>query len=185
MLVEAEFKALLAEPGRVRERLAGLAPVERVVYRDTYFDDGRRGLAEGGRELRVRTVSGGGRKRHLLTFKDPAVDVASGSKPELETTVADRDVVEEVLARLGQEPVISYSKECENYRFRAGGREVLATVVRVAELTGTFLELETLVGDESGVPEALAELRRVLGELGVSEEELTTEIYTEAVARAR
>jgi adenylate cyclase class 2 len=58
-------------------------------------------------------------------------------------------------------------------------------MVRVAELTGTFLELETLVGDESGVPEALAELRRVLGELGVSEEELTTELYTEAVARAR
>ena len=68
---------------------------------------------------------------------------------------------------------------------RMDGREVLATLVRVAELAGTFLEVETLVADEAAVPGALAELRVVLAELGVSDRELTTELYTEAVARTR
>ncbi|MBF6066191.1 hypothetical protein IU500_35345 [Nocardia terpenica] len=35
--------------------------------------------------------------RHLLTFKDPAVDSGSGSKPEFETDVKQRDMMEQIV----------------------------------------------------------------------------------------
>jgi hypothetical protein len=41
------------------------------------------------------------------------------------------------------EHLVSFEKHCTNYRFRVEGRDLLATVVTVPELDGTFLELET------------------------------------------
>jgi adenylate cyclase, class 2 len=41
-----------------------------------------------GHELRRRTVKTASTVRHLPTSKTPAVDEASGSKPEFETAVA-------------------------------------------------------------------------------------------------
>jgi adenylate cyclase class 2 len=61
---------------------------------------------------------------------------------------------------------------------------MLATVVTVPEIDGTFIELETLA-DEAGLAAALADVRAVLGELGITENHLTTEQYTDAVMRAR
>jgi adenylate cyclase class 2 len=57
-------------------------------------------------------------------------------------------------------------------------------VVTVPEIDGTFVELETLV-DESDLAAALGDVRAVLGELGIGEDYLTTEQYTDAVMRAR
>jgi adenylate cyclase class 2 len=42
------------------------------------------------------------------------------------------------------EHLVKFQEECANYRFTARGRAMLATVVTVPEITGTFLELETL-----------------------------------------
>lgn len=64
------------------------------------------------------------------------------------------------------------------------GLDVLATVATVPELDGAYLEVETLV-PETVVTAALADLRALLVELGVAREELTTELYTEAVAARR
>lgn len=61
---------------------------------------------------------------------------------------------------------------------------MLATLVRVPEADGTFLELETLV-DEAEVSAALADVRGVLEELGIHEGDLTRELYTDAVAARR
>lgn len=60
---------------------------------------------------------------------------------------------------------------------------MLATLVRVSELDGTFLELETLV-EEMDVSGALEDVREVLVELGIGADDLTREQYTVAV-RAR
>jgi adenylate cyclase class 2 len=54
----------------------------------------------------------------------------------------------------------------------------------VPELEGTFLEVETQASDDE-VPSALAAVRRVLADLGVSDQELTTETYSDAVRAAR
>jgi adenylate cyclase class 2 len=61
---------------------------------------------------------------------------------------------------------------------------MLATVVTVPEIDGTFIELETIV-PEREVTAALRDIRAVLHELGTTDEDLTTEQYTDAVMRSR
>ena len=81
-------------------------------------------------------------RRAVLTYKKPAADSASDSKPEHETKVADAAVVDEILSALGLEHLVAFEKHCANYRFTAQGRDMLATLVTVPEIDGTFLELE-------------------------------------------
>ena len=183
-MIEAELKARLRKPDAVRGALAARADAEVATYRDVYYDRPDESLDRGGRELRVRSVETGGPARHLLTFKEPAVDAASGSKPEYETTIGDRSAVDHLLRSLGFVPLVELTKECENYRLSAAGRDFLATLVRVPEIEGTFLEVETMAA-ESDVDQALAAVRGLLNELGVSQAELTAELYTDAVRATR
>jgi adenylate cyclase class 2 len=60
---------------------------------------------------------------------------------------------------------------------------MLATVVTVPEIDGTFIELETMA-DETEVDAALADVQTVLHDLGIADD-LTTEQYTDAVMQAR
>ncbi|GGN65197.1 hypothetical protein GCM10010112_26230 [Actinoplanes lobatus] len=183
-MIEAELKARLADPATVRDALAEFAEPEMATYRDTYYDTADGSLDRAGRELRVRTVETVAGVRHLLTYKEPAVDAGSGSKPEYETTLADPAAVAYIIEALGYPPATMLTKDCENFRFDSGGRSFLATVVRVPELDGTFLEVETQALEED-LAEALDAVRAVLADLGVDEGQLTTELYTEAVRAAR
>lgn len=61
---------------------------------------------------------------------------------------------------------------------------MLATVVTVPEIDGTFLEVETLIDDAGDVPAALEAVRAVMAEVGVAPVDFTTDLYTEAVLRA-
>ncbi len=92
--------------------------------------------------------------------------------------------VKYIVEQLGYVPFVSLTKDCTNYRFTDGGRDFLATVVRVPEIDYTFLEVETLATVDR-VDAALAAVRSVLDSLGVSAKELTTETYTDAVRAAR
>ncbi|MFI5064615.1 MAG: class IV adenylate cyclase [Streptosporangiales bacterium] len=186
-MIEAELKAQVRDPGQLRNRLGDLAVGESSTYRDTYYDwPGRQLSKGGGRELRLRLrlVVTASRQRSLLTYKDPAADSASGSKPEHETELADPTVIDVTLRALGLVPFVAFEKHCTNYRFAAQGRDVLATVVQVPELDGTFLEVETMATEDS-MAAALADVRAVLRQLGIAEDDLTTEQYTEAVLKAR
>ena len=79
----------------------------------------------------------------------------------------------------------AFEKRCTNYRLTAHGRDLVATVVEVPELDReTFVELETLTTDDD-VDTALVVVRRVLGELGVTTDELTTDTYADEVAARR
>jgi hypothetical protein len=80
--------------------------------------------------------------------------------------------------------LVAFEKHCTNYRFTARGRDMLATVVRVPELDGTFIEVETMT-DQNDTEAALADVRAILGQLGIAADDLTTEQYTEAVLTAR
>jgi adenylate cyclase, class 2 len=181
-MIEAELKARVRDPDEVRRRLEDRAPPEDAVYHDAYFDWPDGSLMRAGRELRLRTIDQGNRRRGLLTSKDPAVD-ASGSKPEHETGVADPATVAAILNALGLRQVVAFSKRCTNFTFGAGGRRVVATLALVPELDGTFLEVETLVASVAELEVALQMLREVLGDLGIDEADLTTELYTDMVAR--
>jgi adenylate cyclase, class 2 len=184
--IEAELKALVRDPERIHAVLSRRAVGERSIYSDRYFDYPNRGWTRRGYELRMRTVRGElGPTRALLTFKEPAVDHASGSIPEHETAIGDADVLVTVLTALGVEQIIAFEKHCVNYRFTAQDRDLIATVVTVPELAGqTFIELES-VADPSDVDAALDVVRSVLRELGIEDSDLTTQAYTDAVANQR
>ncbi|MGQ4616908.1 CYTH domain-containing protein [Nocardia sp. R7R-8] len=184
-VIEAEYKARLTNPGRVRAALRERVTPDIVSYQDTYYDTPSGDLDRAGREFRLRTVEDtSGSRRHVLTFKDPAVDEATGSKPEFETLVADRDAMRDIITRLGYRPALAFTKRCENFEFTAVGRHMLATIAEVPEIDGTFLELETQA-EEPDLAQAFTDLRTVLSELGVTSEELTNELYTDAVRQAR
>jgi adenylate cyclase class 2 len=182
---EAELTAVVTDPDRVRAALSQRAPVEPASYADTYYDYPDLRLEREGYELRVRTVTTATAGRVMLTYKEPPVPGGQGAKPEHETTVADAGVLHTMLRGIGLLDVISFTKHCENYRFVERGRELLATLVRVPDLGDqTFIELET-AAEPDDVPAALEEVRAVLVDLGVRDDDLTTETYTSRVAAAR
>ncbi|GCB49629.1 class IV adenylate cyclase [Streptomyces sp. NL15-2K] len=183
-MIEAELKARVQSPEAVMRQLDQLATARVEVYRDTYYDRPDGSLERAGEELRVRIVHGADGTSTVLTYKAAAVDEASGSKPEHETRVEDAEASHAILRGLGHVPLIAFEKRCRNYDFEARGRKMLATLVRVPEIDGTFLEVETLV-DEDEVTEALDDIRAVLAELGIGPEDLTRETYTGAVAAQR
>src|SRR6266571_2378459 len=176
-MIEAELKARVPDPAALRRRLKRLAAEEATLYRDTYYDTLGRDLAAAGRELRVRVVETAGTRRALLTYKEPPADQASQSKPEHETVIASPGVIDVILSALGLRHLVAFDKHCLNFRFAAHGRDILATLVTVPEIDGTFIELEAMADE----PDLLA----ALADLGLSEEDLTTEQYTDAVMRTR
>ncbi|MEU2300562.1 class IV adenylate cyclase [Streptomyces antibioticus] len=183
-MIEAELKARVHAPEAVMRLLDERAQARVEVYRDTYYDRPDGSLEKTGEELRVRTVHGADGTRTVLTYKGAAVDEESDSKPEHETVVEDADQAHAILRGLGHVEVIAFEKRCRNYDFTARGRQLLATLVRVPELNGTFLEVETLV-DEDDVTAALDDIRAVLADLGIGAEDLTRETYTGAVTAQR
>lgn len=185
MRIEAELKARVRDPARVRQLLRQRAPEEASVYSDAYFDTPHRDLTRDGRELRVRVVRTSSTATTVLTYKGAAVESVSGSKPETETTAGDPDALHSILTGLGFEVVIGFDKHCLNYRFTLGGRSVLATLVRVPELAATYLEVESLVDTEAEIHPALGTIRTFLAELDIGPTDETTETYTDAVAARR
>ncbi|MFJ3826251.1 class IV adenylate cyclase [Streptomyces nodosus] len=183
-MIEAELKARVHAPEQVMRQLDNRAVARAEVYRDTYYDRPDGSLEKSGEELRVRTVHGADGTRTVLTYKGAAVDEESGSKPEHETQVEDATAAHAILRGLGHESFIAFEKRCRNYTFEARGRQMLATLVRVPEIDGTFLEVETIV-DEGDLAAALSDIRGVLEELGIGPQDLTRETYTGAVAAQR
>jgi adenylate cyclase, class 2 len=183
-MIEAELKARVTDPEALRARLGPLAAGETSTYWDTYYDTPGKDLTASGRELRVRVIEAGGTRRTLLTYKEPTADAVSQSKPEHETTVASPEVIDMILRGLGMTRLVTFTKHCVNYRFTGRGRDMLATIVTVPEIDGTFLELETMAG-ETDLQTALTDVRAILAELGITDDALTTEQYTDAVLQAR
>ncbi|MEV4442641.1 class IV adenylate cyclase [Streptomyces sp. NPDC049577] len=183
-MIEAELKVRVSDPEGVVHRLEQLAVGRAEVYRDTYYDTPEKTLGSGDRELRLRTVRGDEGESSFLTYKEPRVDDASGSKPEHETRVEVPDAVHAMLRGLGYVVSIAFEKHCRNYEFDARGRHMLATLVEVPDIHGTFLEVETLSKDDE-VDSALEDVRAVLTDLGFADGDVTTELYTDAVAARR
>lgn len=185
MPLEAELTAVVTDPDRVRAALSRRALVEPASYADTYYDHPDLRLEREGYELRVRTVTTATASRVVLTYKEPPMPGGQGAKPEHETAVADAGVLHTMLRGIGLLDVIAFTKHCENYRFTERGRELLATLVRIPDLGDqAFLELET-AAEPAEVPAALEDVRAVLADLGISDDDLTTETYTSRVAAAR
>ncbi|MGW4329392.1 class IV adenylate cyclase [Nocardia sp. NPDC004573] len=183
-MIEAELKARVRDVESVQAALAARSAGQRAKYEDTYYDLADERLSSEGRELRLRTITTGNGRRSMLTYKEPAVDASSGSKPEYETEVADPAVIDSALRGIGLKELVRFEKHCVNYQFASAGRDLLATLVTVPELDGTFIELETVVS-ESELAEALEVVRSTLRQLGIADSDLTAGQYTDAVLATR
>lgn len=115
---------------------------------------------------------------------------------ELKARVREPDALRGRLRRLADEERSTYrdtSYDRPGRDLTAEGRELRVRVVetgttRRTVLTykedGTFIELETMA-DEADLDAALADVLTVLHDLGVADDDLTTEQYTDAVMQAR
>ncbi|WP_438490551.1 class IV adenylate cyclase [Streptomyces sp. S186] len=184
-MIEAELKAYVRNPAYVLGKLDQKAEGRVEVYRDTYYDEPSGSLDARDQELRVRTIHGANSTRSVLTYKGARVDSESGSKTEHETRVDNPEAVHAMLRGLGYVPVIAFQKRCRNYEFSSHGRGLLATLVQIPEIEGTFLEVETMVPEDRELPAALDDVRSVMSELGIHGDDFTTEMYTDAVAARR
>jgi adenylate cyclase class 2 len=182
-MIEAELKARVKDVESVRAWLRARAEEEEATYHDTYFDWPDHRLDAEGREIRLRNITSLSGIKHLLTYKQSPVDSSSGAKPEHETTVADPDPLVAMFRDLGLIELVRLTKDCQNYRFTYGKRAILATLVTVREIQGTFLEVETLA-DDGEVNDALGLVREIMIKLGLGGT-LERSSYTEAVIEAR
>src|SRR5262245_36154377 len=183
-VIEVELKARVGDPAALLAKLRRRADGEPNIYRDTYYDFPDRRLDNADRQLvRLRVIESERGDRCLWTFKGAMLDTAT--TPELETEVARADAAEAILTALGLRPVISFTKRCEHFTFDAHGRRIVASVVRVPELRGTFVELESCVPDTGQAGAAHRAIRRVLGDLDLTETDLEPLFYVDMVAACR
>jgi adenylate cyclase class 2 len=183
-VIEVEMKARVGDPDQLLAALRDRAAGEPSTYRDTYFDFPDRRLDNHCRQqVRLRVIETGRGHRCVWTFKGAMLDPSA--TPEVETEVARADAAEAILTALGLRPTISYTKECENFAFDAYGRRIVATVVRVPELAGTFVEIEVLVPDPAEAGAARDAIHRVIADLRLRESDLEPAFYVDLVAASR
>jgi adenylate cyclase class 2 len=182
-MIEAELKARVKDVEAVRIWLRARAEEEEATYHDTYYDWPDRRLDTEGREIRLRIVSTAAGTVNLLTYKQPPVAAGQGSKPENETQIAEPEPVQTMLEGLGLVKMVTFKKNCRNFKIAYGKRHFTVTLVTVPELDGSFIEAETMV-DLVEVESAVANIRELFSELGVLEG-IDKGSYTDAVMIAQ
>jgi adenylate cyclase class 2 len=149
-MLEREIKLRFGSPQEAREAVLalGAAPVRaRRFQDDALFDDEQEALRQRRCALRIRREGA----RSFVTFKGPAQPGPMKLREELETAVADADVLQRVLEHLGLRVWFRYQKYREEFALDG-------VVVAVDETPiGTFVELE---GTEAGISAAAAALGR-------------------------
>ncbi|NOZ79808.1 MAG: class IV adenylate cyclase [Acidobacteria bacterium] len=148
--VEEEIKIPCESLDKVRAALDRLgarcaAPSRREV--NVLFDTAAGEIAAAGRALRLRRIDG----RWILTLKGPVTWKGPvKTREELETAVANGEILTEIFERLGLRPVVRYEKDRETWRLDRV--EIVLDRTRM----GDFVEIE-------GPRDALATVARGLG----------------------
>ena len=148
--VEREIKLRYdhAADARAAVLASGAVPAHgRRLQDDRLFDTEDQSLVRERSTLRVRTDG----TRAILTFKGPVQPGPVKIREELETIVADGEILQQVLARLGMRVWFRYQKYREEFTH--------ADVIIAVDETpiGTFVEIE---GPEAGIMAAAEALGR-------------------------
>lgn len=147
--IEIKLRLSSVEEGRGRLERTGFHILRpRAFEQDFVFDTPEKKLREAGALLRIRRRGGEG----LLTYKGPARNEKHKSREEIETGIADAEVLADIFLRLGFEVAFRYEKYRAEYAEQ--GRAGLATLDETP--IGDFLELE-------GDPEWIDDAARRLG----------------------
>lgn len=187
-MYEVELTAIVKNKSDVLKKLAKHAskPAHEVIYDDLYFD--RKNELEAREcELRIRkkTYPQSGKTTNWLTLKEAPFDQKTRSKPEFETEIADFESAQAIFKGLGYTTVIRYTKNCLFYYVNYKKTDLEISVVELPELTGTFIEIETQTNELNKTEPLFKVLYDFLKELGMSETDLTTMQYQDAVRVTR
>lgn len=137
-MYEVELK-LPADLPQVRRRLRdrGATEIGTVTQVDTYYDHPSRSFASTDEALRIRTERSGEDATATVTYKGQLLETESKTRRELETEVAEPDVLDSMLRELGFDPVADVRKERERY-------ELVGFTVTLDQVEGVgqFVEVE-------------------------------------------
>lgn len=187
-MYEVELTAIVKNKAEVLKKLAKYAekPAFEVIYDDLYFDKNSE-LNQQDSELRIRRKSfpQSGKTTNWLTLKKAPFDQKTRSKPEFETEIADFESAEAIFKGLGYTLDSRYTKNCMFYYATYKNIALEISVVELPELTGTFIEIETQTEEFNQTETHFKVLYDFLKALGMSETDLTTMQYQDAVRESR
>ena len=161
-MIEVELKGYADD--EVFDRVKGnFKFLRREYHEDTYFAHPCRDFKQTDEALRIRVRRFNGHFEAFLTYKGPKLDQRSKTRLELEVPITDPDEYERILNALGFKEVLTVSKVREKYYY---DRKIVIALDEVEGL-GKFIEVETLVEDETDVEEAVEKIREIMEALGV------------------
>lgn len=175
-MIEVEIKLPVENRQELERKLQmkGFQAGKCVKEEDIYFNSPERDLKKRDEALRIRTVTNleTESEESVLTYKGPKLDHVSMTRKELETGVENPQMMREIFCALGYEKQYMVRKKRSYYE-----KEKLTACVDQVEGLGNFLELEILLTDENKREEALAEIEKLLHELGYQMSETSRTSY--------
>jgi len=153
MLTETEAKLKVDSLEAVTKKLSELGAefVDRLIQRDSYFDDKKRTMTISDKCLRIRTELTASEQKTYLTYKGPREKAKFKTREEINIEIEDFDAIGRLLSVLGYEQVLAVEKTRLLYRY--DGCELCLDEL---PLLGTFVEIEG--PDESSITEVQKKL---------------------------
>ena len=132
------------------QKLGSHAGLQRQ-QRDCYYSHPVRDFAETDEALRLRISDSVSR----LTYKGPLLDPVAKTRRELEFEIASSKQAASLLEALGFHPVREVLKQRHPFLLTYDSREIEVVIDEVQNL-GTFVEVETLIGEDAEESERTA-----------------------------
>ncbi|MFA5181632.1 MAG: class IV adenylate cyclase [Syntrophales bacterium] len=155
-MLEIEIKAVLADPGTMKELLMQVGAVAGPVLqeRDLYYQHPSRDFGQTNEALRLRVTNGHGR----ITYKGPRMAGTAKIRFEAETEIGDYETMKSILERLDFHPAGMVEKKRTVF-YLEGATVCLDDVVGL----GTFIELEKMGEDKEAIEQEIITLAGKLG----------------------
>ena len=174
-MIEVEVKVAVNHREKLENSLheLGFSKGELILEKDTYFDTTEDFIRKNDRALRLRSSANltSGESHHYITYKGPKLDKISMTREELETEIADAQVMKELLGALGYVKMYSVIKTRQYFTLE----DMTACIDAVNDL-GEFLELEMVVSEEER-ESTLEHIVEFLGEIGYRKEDIIRTSY--------
>ena len=187
-MYEVELKAVLKNIERTITAIETFEIIskEEVIYNSIYFDIDNK-LTVDHKELRLRIIRDPKFEtiKNVLTYKDPPFDIFSRSKPEVEIEISSSADGIEILKNLGFQIMLRFEKKCTNIILLHQETELFITIAYVSELEQSFIEVESPTENLQDIDHRFNIVRDFLTQIGIKDEDLTNEYYTEAIIKKR
>lgn len=182
-MIEVEVKIPVENIDTIKERLlkTGFLYQTTVKEIDTYFTSDHYDMRKHDKALRIRKTENldTGEIKAQLNCKGPKLDNISMTRKETEMEIREPEKMEEILKELEFYPASCRVKKNRSYY----SMENMTAAADQVENLGSFLELEILVGKETDREKGLAEMDRVMENLGCDREETVQSSYLSMLER--